>query len=186
MGGGSGRPNGIIEGINVTPLVDITLVLLLVFLVTAKLVMTPAVPLDLPKATSTEELQTIFSVAVPVEGPLLVDGGPVPEEELGAKAREALGRDPELRAVIQADERVPHGRVIRVLDRLKAAGIARVAFGASGSGEPAADPAVVGGETADRATGAGDGAVAVGGGAAPFRAPGGSGAATSGGGGGDR
>ena len=140
-GGSPQRPDGIIVGINVTPLVDIVLVLLIVFLVTAKLVVTPAVPLDLPRAKSAEELQTILSVVLPADGALLVDGGPIPEEELPARARAALGRDPELRAVIQADERVPHGRVIRVLDRLKEAGIARVAFGADASGNGGAGDA---------------------------------------------
>ena len=56
------RRGGIIEGINVTPLVDITLVLLVIFIVTAKIVVTPAVPLDLPRAAGAEELQTVLSV----------------------------------------------------------------------------------------------------------------------------
>jgi hypothetical protein len=70
----SPRRGGIIEGINVTPLVDITLVLLIIFIVTAKIVVTPAVPLDLPRAAGAEELQTVLSVVVPREGSMLVDG----------------------------------------------------------------------------------------------------------------
>jgi biopolymer transport protein ExbD len=124
------RRGGIIEGINVTPLVDITLVLLIIFIVTAKLVVTPAVPLDLPKASESEELQTILSVIVPADGSIQVDGVATDEAALGAKARSALARDPELRAVIQADRAVSHGRVMGVLDSLKSAGLVRVAFGA--------------------------------------------------------
>lgn len=124
------RRGGIIEGINVTPLVDITLVLLIIFIVTAKLVVTPAVPLDLPKASQSEEIQTVLSVIVPADGPLQVDGSASDEAALVARARTALAADPELRAVIQADRAVPHGRVMSVLDSLKAAGLARVAFGA--------------------------------------------------------
>lgn len=124
------RRGGIIEGINVTPLVDITLVLLIIFIVTAKLVVTPAVPLDLPKASKSEELQTILSVVVPADGSIQVDGAPVDEAALGAKARSLLAREPELRAVIQADRAVSHGRVMGVLDTLKSAGLVRVAFGA--------------------------------------------------------
>jgi len=132
------RRGGIIEGINVTPLVDIVLVLLLVFIVTAKMVVnTPAVPLDLPKAKNSEELQTIFSVSMPADGTLHVDGAAIPEGKLEELARRALADDAELRAVIQADETVPHGKVIRVLDTLKEAGIARVAFGATALDEGA-------------------------------------------------
>ena len=130
MAGGPNQGGGIIEGINVTPLVDIALVLLIIFIVTAKIVVAPAVPMDLPEASQAEELQTIFSVAVEPDGNLLVDGADCPDAALQDRAREALDRDSELRAVIQADGSVPHRRVIEVLDHLKVAGIERVAFGA--------------------------------------------------------
>ena len=123
------KSGGIIEGINVTPLVDITLVLLIIFIVTAKMVVTPSVPLDLPQASHGEEVQTIFAVTIPKSGELLVDGRAIADSALLAEAKGALGRDKELRAVIQADGDVPHRRVIDVLDRLKEAGLTRVAFG---------------------------------------------------------
>ncbi len=124
------RRGGIIEGINVTPLVDITLVLLIIFIVTAKIVVSPAVPLDLPHASQGEQLQTVLSVVVPAEGPMQVDGAAIDDAALRERAGAALSHDPQLRAVIQADRAVPHGRVMTVLDTLKAAGIVRVAFGA--------------------------------------------------------
>ena len=123
------KGGGIIEGINVTPLVDITLVLLIIFIVTAKMVVAPAVPLDLPQASQGEEVQTIFSVAIEKSGELSIDGKRAADEQLDALTREALSKDKELRAVIQADGDVSHRRVIDVLDRLKAAGLTRVAFG---------------------------------------------------------
>ncbi len=123
--------NGIISGINVTPLVDVMLVLLVIFIVTAKIIVTPAVPLDLPHAAHSEEVQVILSVIVPVRGPMLVNGAALPNDEaLEDKARAALAGDRDLRAVIQADGDVPHRRVIHVLDLLKGAGLTRVAFGA--------------------------------------------------------
>jgi biopolymer transport protein TolR len=132
MAGRSGRATeGVIEGINVTPLVDIMLVLLVIFIVTAKIIVTPAVPLDLPHAAHGEEVQVILSVIVPLHGPMLVNGAALPNDDaLTDKARAAAAGDPELRAVIQADGDVPHRRVIQVLDELKGAGITRVAFGA--------------------------------------------------------
>lgn len=130
MAGSSLDQNGIV-GINVTPLVDITLVLLIIFIVTAKIIDTPAVPLDLPKASQAEGVQVIFSVVIPKSGPMLVDGVAVPDEDtLLKKAREAIHKDPELRAVIQADGDVPHRVTLRMLDRLKKVGITKVAFGA--------------------------------------------------------
>ncbi len=131
MAGGGPQRDGIIEGINVTPLVDITLVLLIIFIVTAKMVVQPAVPLDLPQAKQGEELQTIFAVTLAKDGTLLVDGEPAADGTLLDRAKAAIAATPELRAVIQADGDVPHRRVIGVLDRLKEAGIVRVAFGTS-------------------------------------------------------
>ncbi|HEX4404546.1 MAG TPA: biopolymer transporter ExbD [Polyangia bacterium] len=126
----SQQDTGIIAGINVTPLVDVMLVLLVIFIVTAKIIVTPAVPLDLPKAAKTEEVQVVFSVIVPERGAVTVDGQPVPDDvSLAAQARSAVGRDADLRAVIQADGGVPHRRVVAILDALRGAGVAHIAFG---------------------------------------------------------
>ena len=131
MAASSQNGGGIIAGINVTPMVDITLVLLIIFIVTAKIIVTPAVPLDLPRATQSEEIQIVFSVIVPANGPTLVNGDAVPTDQSFLQlATAAVTRDPDLRAVINADGAVPHRRVIHTLDLLKTAGIARVAFGA--------------------------------------------------------
>jgi biopolymer transport protein ExbD len=129
MAGGTQPRGGIIEGINVTPLVDIMLVLLVIFMVTTKLVDSPALPLDLPQASQSEQVQTVLAISITANGQLWVDGQVTSEEALKQKAQEALARDPELRAVIQADGSVPHRLVISVLDRLKESGLTRVAFG---------------------------------------------------------
>jgi biopolymer transport protein ExbD len=75
----SQRPNQPITGINVTPLVDITLVLLIIFMVTAKLVVSRAMPLDLPAAASGNEVQEIFGLSLTAAGDTLVDGVSVPD-----------------------------------------------------------------------------------------------------------
>jgi biopolymer transport protein ExbD len=129
MAGGTQPRGGLIEGINVTPLVDITLVLLIIFIVTAKLIDNPALPLDLPQASQSEELQTILAISITAEGRIQVDGADTDGAALRDKVRQALARDPELRAVIQADGAVPHRQVIAVLDQLKEVGLTRVAFG---------------------------------------------------------
>jgi biopolymer transport protein TolR len=131
MRSGDTSDTGIIAGINVTPLVDITLVLLIIFIVTAKIIVTPAVALDLPRAAKTDEVQTIFSVVIPTHGPVLVNGAAAPSDgELLARTRVAMAADPEIRAVIQADGAVTHRTMIRVLDLLRQGGIERIAFAA--------------------------------------------------------
>jgi biopolymer transport protein ExbD len=127
----SAPESGIIAGINITPLVDVSLVLLIIFIVTAKLVVAPAVPLELPRATQTQETQVVFSVAVPVSGPIVANGAALGDEsQLTRSARDALARQSDLRVVIHADGAVPHRRVIHVIDLLKRAGVARIAFAA--------------------------------------------------------
>jgi biopolymer transport protein TolR len=132
------QETGIISGINVTPLVDVMLVLLVIFIVTAKIIVIPAVPLDLPKAAKTEDVQVVFSVIVPEQGPVTVNGQSVSDDSgLAGQARSAVGRDPDLRAVIEAEGGVPHRRVVAILDALRSAGVAHIAFGALPE-EPAA------------------------------------------------
>jgi biopolymer transport protein ExbD len=121
--------DGIISGINVTPLVDVTLVLLIVFMVTAKIIVSQGMPMDLPKAASGEEVQNVFSVELSIDGKTRVDAQAVPSDDaISALAREARAKNKEIRAVIRADKKVEHGRVIRVLDLLKQAGVAKIAF----------------------------------------------------------
>ena len=119
-----------ITGINVTPLVDITLVLLIIFMVTAKMIVSQSVPLDLPKAATGSEVQVVFSLVLAADGRTQVDSRPVANDDaILPLAKDARTKNPELRAVIKADSAVPHGRVIHVLDLLKQAGVAKIAFG---------------------------------------------------------
>lgn len=125
----SNKPNQPITGINVTPLVDITLVLLIIFLVTAKLVVSRAVPMELPRAATGGEVQEVFSVSLLLNGTLQVDGSTVADDAaLLRLARAAGARNKELRAVIRADGAVPHARVMQALDVLRQAGLSRIAF----------------------------------------------------------
>jgi biopolymer transport protein ExbD len=128
----AGAARGLITGINVTPLVDITLVLLIIFVVTAKIIVTPAVPLDLPSSAQAEGIQVVFSVVLPERGATMVDAEAVTsDEELVARAKEVRLRSPGVRAVVHADGAVPHRRVVHVLDLLARGGIQKVAFGAT-------------------------------------------------------
>jgi biopolymer transport protein ExbD len=123
---------GIISGINVTPLVDVTLVLLIIFMVTAKIIVSQGLPMDLPKAASGEEVQTVFSVELTADGKTRVDSQIVPgDDDVARLAKAAKAKNKDLRAVIRADKKVEHGRVIHVLDLLKRSGVAKIAFAVS-------------------------------------------------------
>ena len=142
MAGGarSDDDDGLISGINVTPLVDVMLVLLVIFMVTAKIIVQQGMPMDLPKSASGESMQTIFSVDLSADGKGRVDSKPVAsDEQILPLARAAKAGNKEIRAVIRADKKVEHGRVIHVLDLLRQGGIAKIAFAVS----PAAKAAEV-------------------------------------------
>jgi biopolymer transport protein ExbD len=125
----TGEP-GLFSGINVTPLVDITLVLLIIFMVTARLIVSQTLPMDLPRAATGGEQEVVFSVAMNAAGATTVDSRQVKtDQELLALAHQARQGKPELRAVIHADSVVSHGRVVRVMDLLKQGGIGKIAFG---------------------------------------------------------
>jgi len=120
-----------ISGINVTPLVDVTLVLLIIFMVTAKLIAGQGIPLDLPKAKTAGATQTVFNVSVDAAGGVLANGSKVQSDaELEQRAAQALKSNPELRTVISASASATHGKVMHVLDTVRDAGITRVAFAA--------------------------------------------------------
>jgi biopolymer transport protein ExbD len=118
-----------ITGINVTPLVDITLVLLIIFMVTATYVVKEAIEVDLPRAASGGQLvgQTL-AFAVDRDGKLFLDGAPATSGAAREAVRAAVARSPEARAIISADRAVSHGRVVEIIDLVKREGLTRFAL----------------------------------------------------------
>ncbi|MCC6808947.1 MAG: biopolymer transporter ExbD [Deltaproteobacteria bacterium] len=128
----------IIAGINVTPLVDVVLVLLVIFIVTAKIISVPALSMELPAAASGTETQVVFSVIVDSDGKTFIDGDAIDTDAAFLeRAKAAKAANDELRAVIHADGGVAHRRVIRVMDLLRRAGVQRVAFATAALDEAA-------------------------------------------------
>ncbi len=143
-GANSDDDDGLISAINVTPMVDVVLVLLVIFMVTARIIHAQGMPMDLPKAASGESIQTVFSVELSADGQTFVDSEPVKDDEsVSGLAQASKAKNPDIRAVIRADKKVEHGRVIHVLDLLKRAGVAKIAFavapGSEGPGEAAVE-----------------------------------------------
>src|SRR5262245_35785333 len=122
----SGR---MIVDINVTPLVDITLVLLIIFMVTASLIVNPAIKVDLPKAASgTEQSRTTLGLTLKKDGALYLNGQPSNDEAVVRYIGSELPKNPELQAIIAADKAVSHGDVIHVIDLVKRSGVHRFAI----------------------------------------------------------
>ncbi len=117
-----------ITGINVTPLVDIVLVLLVILMVTASYVASKTIPVDLPRAASGEQVPTTLAISIDRAGALFLDGEPIDEAGLAARVRAAHDRDPEVRATIAADGVVPHARVVRVIDLLRRSEVVKFAI----------------------------------------------------------
>lgn len=118
-----------ITGINVTPLVDIMLVLLIIFMVTAGQIVNPSIEVDLPKAASAGEGgESPLAVVLTADGTLHMGDAPVTEAELAARCRALAAANPKAQAIIAADGQTSHAAVIRVIDLVKLNGVTRFAL----------------------------------------------------------
>ena len=128
MGGASrgGRRRGV-NDINVTPFVDVVLVLLVIFMVTATLIVRGAIPIKLPEAGTADTLPgTVLVLGVDSEGTFTVKGRTYTEAELEAFITETLQDTPEAVAVISGDRRVPYGKVMELIDMAQRLGVKQI------------------------------------------------------------
>lgn len=126
----------VIAQINVIPFVDIALVLLIIFLLTANLIARAEIPVDLPRAaTANETVEAALNVVVTASGELFLDGTRVSLEQLTEGAGARLRANPSLRAVIAADRSVRYESVVEVIDALKGAGLAAFALSIERTGD---------------------------------------------------
>jgi biopolymer transport protein TolR len=129
-GGGSSDNEEMISGINVTPLVDVVLVLLIILMVTAQYAAErDSIPMDLPKASTGDgAVPTTLSVSIDKDGHFFLNAKELSSDALRVAVREAHGKDSDARAVIAADGRVPHAQVVRVIDLLRQEKITKFAI----------------------------------------------------------
>ncbi|MBK7858343.1 MAG: biopolymer transporter ExbD [Archangiaceae bacterium] len=140
MGGdddGSGS-EGVFAEINITPLTDIFLVLLIIFMVTSSVIVNSGnngaktgLKVNLPKggAADVTVQQQDLSVAILTDGRILVAGTVVTEDELKKALDDAKVKNPDTLVVVQADEGVSHGKVVEVMELAKGAGLSQLAIG---------------------------------------------------------
>jgi biopolymer transport protein TolR len=115
--------------INMTPLIDVMLVLLVIFMITAPL-MTTSLKLDLPKTEGARpsDAPLFIAVAINEQGQMFVGDEAVTAEQLLQRARDAARRDPLTEVQLRADGRVPYGRVAELIGLVQDAGLSRVGF----------------------------------------------------------
>jgi biopolymer transport protein ExbD len=135
MATGRGRVRSI-SGINVTPLVDVVLVLLVILMVASTYIVAQTLKVQLPRAKSTDG-----TADKPTKIELLKDGRLrwndefITEPAANQKMKDAVAADPDVSLVVSADKEVMHGNVVHILDIAKLAGITKFAINVQQSGE---------------------------------------------------
>ena len=128
-GGASDDDDDGIVGINVTPLVDIMLVLLIIFMLTAHLIAKQAIEVELPRASNSTTLKpTTLAITLTKDGAIYLDDKPTTVDALKAAITAAVAKDPKTQAVISGDKSVSHGRVVWVLDLVKSLNVTSFAI----------------------------------------------------------
>jgi biopolymer transport protein ExbD len=133
---------GVFSDINITPLTDIFLVLLIIFMVTSSVIVNSSngakagIKVNLPQGGSADmaiQAQDL-SVAVLADGRLVLGGDVVSADELKQAFDAAKAKSSDTLVIVQADEGVPHGKVVEVMELAKAAGLAQLAIGVREAG----------------------------------------------------
>jgi biopolymer transport protein TolR len=115
--------------INVTPLVDVMLVLVVIFIITAPL-LASSIRLDLPgtEAAKPNDAPRFVSVALDAQGRLFLNDKPVTAAELAARLSDSARQNPDTEVQLRADQSVPYGRIVEVMGAAQKAGLNRIGF----------------------------------------------------------
>ena len=133
---GGGNRARTIAAINVTPLVDVVLVLLVILMVASTYIVAQTLKVQLPRAHSTDgTADKPTKVEIMKDGKLRWNEEPITDEALAGKLKAAVEADPEMSLVVSADKEVMHGNVVHVLDLAKIAGVTKFAINVQQSGE---------------------------------------------------
>jgi len=138
-----GGEDGLITEINVIPLVDIVLVLLIIFMVTATMITGKAIKVELPKASSGEEqpASTLW-ITIDAKKQIYLNGQLTDDKNLAFAIRREKTANPQVQAILTIDRSITHGRVIGIIDIIRKAGVGNFSFNVMPGQEPveASDP----------------------------------------------
>ncbi len=124
-----------ITGINVTPLVDITLVLLIIFMVTARFISEPSIGVKLPKSSTSapgDSSERNVFLTINANREIFLNNQAVTQDKLPESIREMIQKRPDLNLVLRADKNVPHGDVIAILDEVRSQGVTQFGIAVEG------------------------------------------------------
>ncbi len=125
----SGNNEEPISDINIVPFVDIILVVLIIFMVTAPVLLKPSINVNLPKSGSGDNTSpSELSVSITAAGQVSLNGKPTDETALNTYSKGLAAKNPDVQAIISADKDVTHGRVIAIIDAIKSAGVRKFAI----------------------------------------------------------
>ena len=116
--------------IEVIPMIDIIFFLLVFFMIsTLSMTINRGLPVNLPKAASSQrDLRESLNITVTREGDIFLNKEPITLQEISQRVQTGLAKDPELLAVINADDHAIHGAVVEVMDKVRLAGVSRLAI----------------------------------------------------------
>ena len=118
-----------ISEINITPFVDVVLVLLVIFMVTAPMMVKTTMDLKLPSAANTDEIKKdTISVTILKSGNVMLLGKLISADDLKVEVQKATRKNPNVQVLMEADKMATHGMVIELIDLVKAAGATNFAF----------------------------------------------------------
>ena len=126
LGGNDDEP---ISAINVVPLVDVILVVLIIFMVTAPLVLKPSIDINLPKASSGDNSPTTaLNIAIAKDGSISFNGKAANLDQVTSFIAQTIKDKPETAAILAADKSVTLEKLTEIIDIIKSAGVKKVAF----------------------------------------------------------
>ena len=128
-GGGGSSEEDSITGINVVPLVDIVLVLLIIFMMTASIIVAPSVNIELPAVSKADQpppknLHFLLDVA----GTIYMDDKRIAKDAILPTIQQQVKERPDIQVLVSADKHVPYGDVVEVLDLVRSGGVTKFAI----------------------------------------------------------
>lgn len=128
-GFGDGEDEDVISAINITPFVDIILVVLIIFMVTTSYIVQAQIEVNLPRAASGQsEITSTLTFQVTKDGVYVLDGETLSLDQIVDSVKQSRVADPDVRAIIAADKDVEYGKVIDLIDVIKLNGIEKFAL----------------------------------------------------------